>query len=158
MQHTLKKIDMRVVPKDECRTILDDNDKKALGRYALHYSFLCVGGEKDKDTCEGDGGSPHVCFNKDKKYVLVGAVSHGKGCGTEIPASYSNVAGSMCWIDYVMSTVPKANFDVDIINPEDDDDDDDFDLDLRSGTKESVNKLTQEQCREWRTIQILNMK
>ena len=69
--NTLKKIDMRIVPKDECRTILDENGKKALGRYALHSSFLCVGGEKDKDTCEGDGGSPHVCFNKDKKYVLV---------------------------------------------------------------------------------------
>ena len=33
------------------------------------------------------------------------AVSHGVGCGSEIPASYSNVAGAMCWIDYVMSTV-----------------------------------------------------
>ena len=41
----------------------------------------------------------------DKRYVLVGAVSHGVGCGSEIPASYSNVAGAMCWIDYVMSTV-----------------------------------------------------
>ena len=44
-------------------------------------------------------------FAAEKRYVLVGAVSHGVGCGSEIPASYSNVAGAMCWIDYVMSTV-----------------------------------------------------
>ena len=44
-------------------------------------------------------------FSAEKRYVLVGAVSHGVGCGSEIPASYSNVAGAMCWIDYVMSTV-----------------------------------------------------
>ena len=61
----------------------------------------------------------------------VGAVSHGVGCGTEIPASYSNVAGdflyflfgiahlyamlsgAMCWIDWVMSTVPMSKYDVD---------------------------------------------
>ena len=28
----------------------------------------------------------------------VGAVSHGVGCGTEIPASYSNVAGDFLFL------------------------------------------------------------
>ena len=40
-------------------------------------------------------------------------MSHGKGCGSEVPASYSSVAGSMCWVDWVMSVVPLAKYDVD---------------------------------------------
>ena len=63
-----------------------------------------------KTDCETDGSSAALLMimstcAADKRYVLVGAVSHGVGCGSEIPASYSNVAGAMCWIDYVMSTV-----------------------------------------------------
>ena len=40
-------------------------------------------------------------------------MSHGVGCGSEIPSSYTNVAGSMCWIDWVMSTVPLSQYNVD---------------------------------------------
>ena len=62
-----------------------------------------------KIDCETDGSYAALMtmslFAAEKRYVLVGAVSHGVGCGSEIPASYSNVAGAMCWIDYVMSTV-----------------------------------------------------
>ena len=58
----------------------------------------------------------------------VGAVSHGKGCGSEVPASYSSVAGSMCWVDWVMSVVPLAKYDVDDREVEDDP------LDLRNGS------------------------
>ena len=68
----------------------------------------------------------------------VGAVSHGVGCGSEIPASYSNVAGdflyfffiiphlytllsgAMCWIDWVMSTVPMSKYDVDFEETQED--------------------------------------
>jgi len=138
---TLKKIDMPIVPQSRCRNIFRKNNYPSS---RVHPSWLCVGGVKDKDTCKGDGGSPHVCFNKDNKYVLVGSVSHGVGCGTEIPASYSNIAGSMCWIDYVMSTVPNAEFDVDNVEAEED-------LGLRQGgAYKSVNKLTEEQCGDFR--------
>jgi len=138
---TLKKIDMPIVPPNKCRNIFRRNN---LPSSRVHPSWLCVGGVENKDTCKGDGGSPHVCFNKKNKYVLVGSVSHGVGCGTEIPASYSNIAGSMCWIDYVMSTVPMAEFDVDLVEAEED-------LGLRQGgAYKSVNKLTEEQCGDWK--------
>ena len=65
---TLKKIDMPIVPQSRCRNIFRKNNYPSS---RVHPSWLCVGGVKDKDTCKGDGGSPHVCFNKDNRYVLV---------------------------------------------------------------------------------------
>ena len=60
---------MRIVPREECIGTFRRND---LPSSRAHPSFICVGGVVDKDTCEGDGGSPHVCFNENNKYVLVG--------------------------------------------------------------------------------------
>ena len=61
-------VDMRIVPQDECKNTFENN---GLSASRAHPSFLCVGGEPNKDTCDGDGGSPHVCFNQDNRYVLV---------------------------------------------------------------------------------------
>ena len=61
-------VDMRIVPQDECKKTFENN---GLSASRAHPSFLCVGGEPNKDTCDGDGGSPHVCFNQDNRYVLV---------------------------------------------------------------------------------------
>ena len=33
-----------------------------------------------KDACQGDSGGPFIC-SIDRKVTLVGAVSHGSGCG-----------------------------------------------------------------------------
>jgi len=77
----------------------------------------------------------------------VGAVSHGKGCGSEVPASYSSVAGSMCWVDWVMSVVPLAKYDVDDREVEDDP------LDLRrvgDNEYQSLNGLTEKECSEFK--------
>merc|ERR1712110_626618 len=137
---SLKKIDMPIVPQDECKDIFRRNDLRL--RTRIHPSWLCVGGVPEKDTCKGDGGSPHVCINEKLQYVMVGAVSHGVGCGTEIPASYSNVAGAMCWIDWVMSTVPMSKYDVD--NEETPEDT----LGLRQSGNDyqSINGLTENDC------------
>jgi len=143
---SLKKIDMPIVSQDECKEIFRRNGYGDKLRTRIHPSWLCIGGVPDKDTCKGDGGSPHVCINEDLRYVMVGAVSHGVGCGTEIPASYSNVAGSMCWIDWVMSTVPLSKYDVD--NEETSEDT----LGLRQADNDfqSVNGLTEDDCGEFR--------
>ena len=50
---------MPIVSQSRCRQIFLQNK---LPRSRVHPSWLCVGGVKDKDTCRGDGGSPHVCF------------------------------------------------------------------------------------------------
>ena len=71
----------------------------------------------------------------------VGSVAWGIGCGNEIPSVYSNVAGSMCWIDYVMSCVPLAEYYIDNT----------FAKDLRSpgASFTSANSLTSQQCGAW---------
>nr|CAD7456199.1 unnamed protein product [Timema tahoe] len=63
--------------------------------------FICAGGESGRDTCQGDGGGPLVCPLSDVtgRYVQVGVVSWGIGCGdTQVPAVYSNVARYTQWI------------------------------------------------------------
>nr|CAD7589151.1 unnamed protein product [Timema genevievae] len=50
---------------------------------------------------KGDGGGPLVCPLSDVtgRYVQVGVVSWGIGCGdTQVPAVYSNVARYTQWI------------------------------------------------------------
>ncbi|XP_017121248.1 phenoloxidase-activating factor 2 [Drosophila elegans] len=99
-QVILKKVDMPVVPEQKCQTNLRET---RLGRhFILHDSFICAGGEKDKDTCKGDGGSPLVCPIKGQKgrFKSAGIVAWGIGCGEEnIPGVYASVAKLRPWID-----------------------------------------------------------
>ncbi|KAH8249097.1 hypothetical protein KR032_005835 [Drosophila birchii] len=99
-QVILKKVDMPVVPGETCQANLRAT---RLGRhFLLHDSFICAGGEKDKDTCKGDGGSPLVCPIKGQKgrWKSAGIVAWGIGCGeVNIPGVYANVAKLRPWID-----------------------------------------------------------
>ena len=64
----LKKIKLPVIPDNECNRRFE---KTPIGGFfKVDKSQLCVGGEEGKDTCTGDGGSPHVCV-RDGKYVQV---------------------------------------------------------------------------------------
>ncbi|EDW64546.1 phenoloxidase-activating factor 2 [Drosophila virilis] len=99
-QVILKKIDLPVVGRAKCQTNLRET---RLGRhFILHESFICAGGEKDKDTCKGDGGSPLVCPIKGQpnRFKSAGIVAWGIGCGEEnIPGVYASVAFLRPWID-----------------------------------------------------------
>ncbi|XP_053691883.1 phenoloxidase-activating factor 2-like [Sabethes cyaneus] len=103
-QIILKKIDIPVVPRERCESLLR---KTRLGtRFQLHESFICAGGEKGQDACEGDGGSPLVCpiEGSIKHYYQVGIVAWGIGCGLgKTPGVYVNVAHLRNWIDQEMS-------------------------------------------------------
>ncbi|KAH8327917.1 hypothetical protein KR067_001739 [Drosophila pandora] len=99
-QVILKKVDLPVVPNQRCEANLRET---RLGRhFILDKSFICAGGEKDKDTCKGDGGSPLVCPIKGQanRYKSAGIVAWGIGCGeVNIPGVYANVAQLRPWID-----------------------------------------------------------
>uniref|UniRef100_W8B205 Phenoloxidase-activating factor 2 n=1 Tax=Ceratitis capitata TaxID=7213 RepID=W8B205_CERCA len=99
-QHILKKIDLPVVPHAKCQENLRAT---RLSRYfQLDKSFMCAGGEADKDTCKGDGGSPLMCpdLNNPGRYLQAGVVSWGIECGVEnIPGVYADVPSLRKWID-----------------------------------------------------------
>lgn len=99
-QAILKKVDLPIMHRNTCQKNLQTT---RLGkRFLLDNSFLCAGGEKGKDTCKGDGGSPLVCVKDAENdiYQLTGLVSWGVGCGqAEIPALYVNVPAYRKWID-----------------------------------------------------------
>ncbi|XP_030383546.1 phenoloxidase-activating factor 2 [Scaptodrosophila lebanonensis] len=99
-QVILKKIDLPVVERNQCQANLRET---RLGKhFILDKSFICAGGEKDKDTCKGDGGSPLVCPVKGQRdrYYQAGIVAWGIGCGEEnVPGVYASVSQLRPWID-----------------------------------------------------------
>nr|CAD7267122.1 unnamed protein product [Timema shepardi] len=96
----------RVAERDTCQVLYCLSAQ--VGRVAetpVRYGtvYLCRWGEwqRETDTCQGDGGGPLVCPLSDVtgRYVQVGVVSWGIGCGdTQVPAVYSNVARYTQWI------------------------------------------------------------
>jgi plasma kallikrein len=52
----LKKLELPAVPLRDCQESL--RTTKLGPRFKIHTNFMCAGGERDVDTCTGDGGSP----------------------------------------------------------------------------------------------------
>lgn len=99
-QVILKKRELPFVNRNSCQSSLRTT---RLGKYfLLHDSFVCAGGKRGIDTCQGDGGSPLVCpiSNHPERYHQIGIVAWGIGCGENgIPGVYVNVALFRNWID-----------------------------------------------------------
>ncbi|VVC93917.1 unnamed protein product [Leptidea sinapis] len=80
--------------------------KAAYEGHGVHRKFqitqnqICAGGEKDKDSCRGDGGGP-LMYEKDGQHTSVGIVSYGPSvCGSVgIPSVYTNVYKYLPWIN-----------------------------------------------------------
>uniref|UniRef100_U5ET91 CLIP domain-containing serine protease n=1 Tax=Corethrella appendiculata TaxID=1370023 RepID=U5ET91_9DIPT len=71
---------------------------------SLSDSQICVGGERDRDSCKGDSGGPLMRLVNGPNlpyWYLVGIVSFGpQYCGTEnIPGVYTKVSNYMNWIE-----------------------------------------------------------
>merc|ERR1712002_1110990 len=137
----MRKVKMPVVTNEECQTRMKKTRRfKNKSDFAFHNSWVCVGGEKYSDTCKSVGGAPHVCKNSADKWVQVGALAWGMGCGATPapPAVYSSIADGMCWIDWVMSCVPDADKTTSVEH-----------LEGQGSTVDSRNKLTRTTCGEW---------
>ena len=52
-------------------------------------------------SLQGDGGGPLICpLRADiKRYVQVGIVSWGIGCGSDLPGVYTSITYLRSWID-----------------------------------------------------------
>ncbi|XP_018400211.1 PREDICTED: uncharacterized protein LOC108777750 [Cyphomyrmex costatus] len=102
-QVELRKVNLPIVNREDCQTRLRSTK---LGQYfQLHGSFMCAGGEANKDTCRGDGGGPLVCQAASGQFFQAGIVSWGIGCGaSNVPAVYASVPQHRQWIDQQFTT------------------------------------------------------
>ncbi|KAG5871976.1 hypothetical protein JTB14_003101 [Gonioctena quinquepunctata] len=99
----LKSIDLPIVPRETCQN--DLRKTRVGGNFELHKNCICAGGEKSRNTCDVDGGSPLVCpiEGQEERYYQAGIVSWGIACGLgDIPGVYTNVASFREWIDQQM--------------------------------------------------------
>ncbi|XP_031768896.1 phenoloxidase-activating factor 2-like isoform X2 [Galleria mellonella] len=102
-QQILKEVEVPIVAPATCQSQLQ---AARLGpTYVLDTtSFICAGGEPNKDSCTGDGGSGLVC-SVNGQWVVVGLVSWGLGCANaNVPAAYVNVAALLPWIQQQIAT------------------------------------------------------
>lgn len=55
------------------------------------------------DACQGDSGGPLFSVNQDSGVsTIVGIVSFGISCGTELPGVYTRVASFVDWIEAIV--------------------------------------------------------
>jgi len=102
-QFVQHKVDVPIVDRGQCNQALKrklNEQQFGVGdRFNLSPSELCAGTETGKDACTGDGGSPLVCEAASGRWTVVGLVSWGIGCATEVPGVYVNVGYFKSWID-----------------------------------------------------------
>ncbi|CAH1782621.1 unnamed protein product [Owenia fusiformis] len=83
-----------IVKPDVCNTTI-------YGEYNLtiYKDEICFNAEATIGTCQGDSGSPVVCYDKeDERYVQMGIVSRGGTCGEE-PGIFTKVNSYIDWIE-----------------------------------------------------------
>jgi len=97
------KVDLPLVESNAC----NDDLKRALEkqrpgsgrRFNLHPSEICAGGQVGKDACTGDGGSPLVCQAQSGRWTVVGLVTWGVGCASDVPGVYARMSQFTSWIN-----------------------------------------------------------
>ncbi|KAL0818943.1 hypothetical protein ABMA28_008242 [Loxostege sticticalis] len=67
---------------------------------SIFEESICAGGREDgKDSCQGDSGGPLMYQMDSRRWVIVGVVSWGKGCGEpNHPGIYTRVEKYLGWI------------------------------------------------------------
>jgi len=97
------KVDVPIVDDYKCNSALKralNRKEQGVGdRFQLHQSEVCAGTETGKDACTGDGGSPLVCQAQSGRWTVVGLVSWGIGCATDIPGVYTKISHFKSWIN-----------------------------------------------------------
>jgi secreted trypsin-like serine protease len=98
-----RKVDMPIIDDNSCnndlKNALNAQRSGSGNRFNLSPSEICAGGEVGKDACTGDGGSPLVCQSKTGKWTVVGIVTWGVGCASDIPGVYARISHFVNWID-----------------------------------------------------------
>lgn len=73
-------------------------------RNGLIPSQLCaINAVENRDACQGDSGGP-IFLNEAKTGLstVIGIVSFGVSCGTDLPAVYTRIASYIDWIEGIV--------------------------------------------------------
>merc|ERR1712198_249683 len=111
-QHIMKKVELPTVEHHQCQDLLR---RTRLGQYfQLDDSFMCAGGEENKDACKGDGGGPLACQDPvTGNYVLTGITAWGISCGKKnVPGVYADVQALLPFVQAVIT----GNYDPSTFN------------------------------------------
>ena len=102
-QYIPRKVDLSLVPDAHCEAklkwALNTRQPGSGDRFRLDSSELCAGGQVGKDACQGDGGSPLVCQAQSGRWTVVGLVSWGIGCASDLPGVYVDIYEFRNWIN-----------------------------------------------------------
>merc|ERR1719376_1822166 len=97
------KVDIPLVDSTTCNRKLKtalNNQRRGVGdRFTLSPSEICAGAEVGKDACTGDGGSPLVCQAKSGRWTVMGLVTWGVGCASDVPGVYARASHFTQWIN-----------------------------------------------------------
>jgi len=102
-QFIQRKVDLPLYDFNRCQQTLKTAMNKrqpGLGNnFSLSSNEVCAGGEEGKDACTGDGGSPLVCQGTSGRWTVVGLVTWGVGCASDVPGVYAKVSYFKDWIN-----------------------------------------------------------
>merc|ERR1719328_1020343 len=97
------KVDLPLVENNSCnnrlKSALNRQRAGSGNRFSLSQSEICAGGQVGKDACTGDGGSPLVCQGLSGRWTVVGLVTWGVGCASDVPGVYARMSHFTQWID-----------------------------------------------------------
>ena len=91
----LREVEVDWIDNDACNAAFA---AKHAGAGIADTEFCAFQQGTNKDTCQGDSGGPMVVRDENGKFVQVGVVSWGRGCGGETPGVYARVAKFKGWI------------------------------------------------------------
>jgi len=94
---------------------MDCSNKYTAAGYTRHSGVvitedhICAGGEKGKDACAGDSGGPLVLQDaKTGRFILVGIVSYGLSCHSDLSGTLPGVyAKTEKYIPWILNQVSK---------------------------------------------------
>lgn len=104
----LRKTQLTSMPLQECnRTFLNYNqrvDQAAFRQGIFEGQYCAYDPEGRNDSCSGDSGGPLQYFPNNESTVanVVGIVSFGISCGTELPGIYTRIAYYLDWIEPIV--------------------------------------------------------
>lgn len=104
----LRKAELTTVPLSKCNASLvelnERFDQAAFRDGLIEGQYCAYDPEMKSDSCQGDSGGPLQYFPAANSTLatLVGVVSFGLSCATDVPGIYTRVAYYLDWIEAIV--------------------------------------------------------